>query len=64
MSLGGRQDGFTGDAQGQLDQLRQLGLLSGSRMVWLLVVGPVPFLGYLLFVRRYFPARSHVPRHA
>ena len=53
-----------GYPQGQLDQLRQLGLLSGSRMVWLLVVGPVPFLGYLLFVRRYFPARSHVPRHA
>jgi len=36
----------------QLDQIQQSGLLEGNRMSWLMSLSAVPFLGYLLFIRK------------
>jgi hypothetical protein len=42
-----------GYPQAQIDQLQQTGLLTGNWMVWMMVAVMVPFLGYLLFVKKY-----------
>jgi hypothetical protein len=38
----------------ELAQLQASGFFSGNRILWLTALCMVPFLGYLLFVRRYF----------
>ena len=41
----------------QIEQIQKTGLLAGNRMAWLMVFFALPFLGYLLFIKRYL-ARS------
>jgi hypothetical protein len=47
-----------GYPQAQIDQMQQIGLLTGHRMDWLIGLSAVPFLGYVLFVKKYFRARA------
>ena len=42
----------------QLDQIQQSGLLDGNRMPWLVSLSMLPFLGYLLFIKKFFRAGS------
>ena len=43
-----------GYPQAQIDQIQKTGLLTGNRMTWLMSFSMLPFLGYLLFVKKYF----------
>ena len=47
-----------GYPQAQIDQMRQMGLLTGNRMTWLMLVFLLPFIGFLLFVKKYFGAKT------
>lgn len=47
-----------GYPQAQIDQMRQMGLLTGNRMAWLMLVSFLPFLGFLLFVKKYFRGKA------
>jgi hypothetical protein len=40
--------------QAQIDQMQKTGLLTGNRMGWFTALGSLPFLGYLLFIKKYF----------
>ena len=37
----------------QIEQMQKLGLFTGNRMSWLMVLFTLPFLGYLLFIKKY-----------
>jgi hypothetical protein len=39
--------------QAQIDQITKTGLLAGNRMGWLTTLCSLPFLGYLLFIKKY-----------
>jgi len=39
--------------EAQLEQIQKSGLLMGSHMLWMMSLSMLPFLGYLLFLRRY-----------
>ena len=39
--------------QAQIDQMQKVGLSTGNRMSWFTVLFTLPFLGYLLFIKRY-----------
>jgi hypothetical protein len=41
--------------QAQIDQIQKLGLFQGGTMAWMMALFSLPFLGYLIFVKRYFP---------
>ena len=43
-----------GYPQAQIDQIQKTGLLTGNRMTWLMSFSMLPFLGYLLFIKKYF----------
>jgi hypothetical protein len=43
-----------GYPQSQIDLMRKSGLLTGNRMNWFMILSMVPFLGYLVFVKKYF----------
>jgi hypothetical protein len=47
-----------GYPQAQIEQIQKIGLLEGNRVLWLSALFMLPFLGYLLFVKRYFRANS------
>jgi hypothetical protein len=47
-----------GYAQAQIDQMRQAGLLTGKLVAWLMPISLLPIIGYLIFVKKYFRARS------
>ena len=47
-----------GFPQAQIDQIQKTGLLTGNRMGWFTAFSAVPFLGYLLFVKKYFRGRG------
>jgi len=47
-----------GYPQAQIDQMRQTGLLTGNLMAWLMPVSLLPIIGYLIFVKQYFRAKS------
>jgi hypothetical protein len=47
-----------GYPQAQIDQIQKTGLLVGNRMTWLMSFFILPFLGYLLFVKKYFRGKS------
>ena len=47
-----------GYPQAQIDQIQKTGLLAGNRMPWLMLFSIVPFLGYILFVKRYLRGKS------
>jgi hypothetical protein len=42
-----------GYPQAQIDQIKKTGLLTGNRMGWFSALCWLPFLGYLLFVKKY-----------
>jgi hypothetical protein len=47
----------------QLDQIQQSGLLEGNRMIWLMSLSMLPFLGYLLFLKKFFrPKKTQCER--
>lgn len=47
-----------GYPQAQIDQIQKIGLLTGSRMSWLMLFSMLPFVGYLLFIKKYLPVKS------
>ena len=40
--------------QAQIAQIQKTGLLEGNNMIWLMSFSALPFLGYLLFIKKYF----------
>jgi hypothetical protein len=47
-----------GYSQEQIDQIQKTGLLTGNRMAWITLFSIVPFLGYILFVKKYLRDKS------
>jgi len=39
--------------QAQIDQMQKMGLFTGNRMGWFNVLVTLPFLAYLLFIKKY-----------
>jgi hypothetical protein len=39
--------------QAQIDQMQKMGLFTGNRMSWFTALFTLPFLGYLLFIKKY-----------
>ena len=39
--------------QAQIDQIQKMGLFTGHRMGWFTALCSLPFLGYLLFIKKY-----------
>jgi hypothetical protein len=39
--------------QSQIDQIQKMGLFTGNRMSWFTALFTLPFLGYLLFIKKY-----------
>ncbi len=46
-----------GFPEAQIEQIRKIGLFNGNGMTWMIVCSMAPFLGYLLFVKRYLKAK-------
>jgi len=42
----------------QIEQIQKSGLLPGNCMNWLVAFSMLPFLGYLLFIKKYLPSKS------
>jgi hypothetical protein len=47
-----------GYPEAQIEQMQKTGLLVGNRMSWLMLFSVLPFLGYLLFVRKFLSRKS------
>ena len=47
-----------GYPQAQIDQIQKTGL--GDELKWLMVVAMLPFLGYLLFIKKYFRSQTAI----
>lgn len=47
-----------GYPQAQIDQIQKMGMFTGNSMIWMMLFCTVPFLGYILFVKKYFPAKT------
>jgi len=47
-----------GYPEAQIEQVQKTGLLIGNRMCWLMSFSVLPFLGYLLFVKKFLPHDS------
>jgi hypothetical protein len=47
-----------GYPEAQIEQMQKTGLLVGNRMGWLMSLSVLPFLGYLLFVKKFLPRKS------
>ena len=47
-----------GYPEAQVEQLQKTGFLAGNRMTWLMSFSMLPFLGYLLFVKKYFQNKA------
>ena len=43
--------------QAQIDQMQKTGLFTGNRMSWFTALFTLPFLGYLLFIKKYLRKR-------
>jgi hypothetical protein len=39
--------------QAQIDQIQKMGLFTGNRMGWFTALFSLPFVGYLLFIKKY-----------
>ena len=37
----------------QIDQMQKMGLFTGNRMGWFSALFTLPFVGYLLFIKKY-----------
>ena len=44
--------------EAQIEQMQKSGLLTGNRMCWLMTFSVLPFLGYLLFIRKFLFRKS------
>lgn len=44
--------------EAQIQQIQKSGLLAGNNLIWLMLFPIVPFLGYLLFIKRYFGRKA------
>jgi len=44
-----------GYPQAEIDQIQKVGVFTGNSMVWMTVIFMVPFLGYILFVKKFLP---------
>ncbi len=44
--------------EAQIEQIQKTGLLEGNGMKWLMLIFWLPFLGYLLFIKKYFSRKS------
>jgi hypothetical protein len=42
-----------GYPQAQIDQIQKMGLLTGNHMTWIMSLTMLPFLGYLVFIKKY-----------
>lgn len=42
----------------QIEQMQKTGLFTGNRMSWMMSFSMLPFLGYLLFIKKYFRGES------
>lgn len=42
----------------QIEQIQKSGLLVGNRMTWLMACSMLPFLGYLLFIKKFLRSKS------
>jgi hypothetical protein len=47
-----------GYPQAQIDQMRNMGLLTGHGMLWLMLLFVAPFFGYMLFVKKYLRGKA------
>jgi hypothetical protein len=47
-----------GYPEAQIEQIQKSGLLVGNRMMWLMAFSALPFLGYLLFIRKFLRRES------
>jgi len=47
-----------GYPEAQIEQIQKSGLLIGNRMTWLMAFFMLPFLGYLLFIRKFLRRKS------
>ena len=44
--------------EAQIQQIQKSGVLEGNTMTWMMAFFMVPFLGYLIFIKRYFRPKS------
>ncbi len=44
--------------EAQIEQMQKTGLLVGNRMSWLMMFSALPFLGYLLYLKKFFRRKS------
>ena len=49
-----------GYPEAQIEQIQKTGLLTGNRMNWLMTFSMLPFLGYILFIKKYFRPETSV----
>lgn len=49
-----------GYPQAQIDQMQKMGLMSGNRMGWVTALSVLPWLGYLIFIKKYFRGKDQV----
>ena len=47
-----------GYPEAQIEQIQKSGLLIGNRMTWLMAFSVLPFLGYLLFIKKILRRKS------
>jgi hypothetical protein len=47
-----------GYPQAQIDQMQKMGFFTSHWMVWLMLFSMVPFLGYLLFIKKYLQRKA------
>jgi hypothetical protein len=47
-----------GYPEAQIEQIQKSGLLVGNHMSWLMALCVLPFLGYLLFIKKYLRRKS------
>jgi hypothetical protein len=47
-----------GYPQAQIDQIQKTGLLTGNSMAWMMTFSMLPFLGYILFIKKYFRGKT------
>ena len=44
--------------EAQIEQMQKTGLLMGNRMSWLMAGSALPFLGYLLFIKKFLRCKA------
>ena len=51
-----------GYPEAQIEQIQKTGLLVGNRMSWMMSFSVLPFIAYLLFIKKYLHHKSEGPR--